>query len=77
MKEYVVVYRNGSTESISCPDKKSLIQNYFKGDEIQFKEEVQLLKWDTLTMRYVENVDHGKIDAEMTTADVNPFGWRG
>ena len=77
MKDYLIVYRSGKTESVSCPDKKSLIEMYFKGDESQFKKEVQLLKWNTLTMMYSEDISQGKINAEISTADANPYGWRG
>jgi len=77
LKDYLIIYRNGTTDSVSRPDKKSLIEIYFKGNEIQFRKEVQLLKWNTLTMMYSEDISRGKINAEMHTADVNPHGWRG
>jgi len=77
MNDYLIVYRNGKTQPVSCPDRKSLIDTYFKGDESLFKKEVQLLKWSTLTMMYSEDTSQEKINAEVSTADSNPYGWRG
>ncbi len=76
MKEYTVVYKDGSTKEIACQDKADLINNHFENSEEKFKNEVVRLMWNTLTMRYVEDVAAGKVNAELSSADVNPYGWR-
>ena len=77
MKEYTVVYKGTrKSEMIMVPDKKTLIQEMYNGDVRKFKEEVQSLQWSTTSMHYVEDVQSEKIHAEITSADVNPYGWR-
>lgn len=76
MKEYTVIYKSGRTEEVAFRDRNALIRHHFKGDIRHFKKEVKLLKWSTLSMQYVENVEIGKINAEISTADVNPYSWR-
>ncbi|MDX1628232.1 MAG: hypothetical protein R3345_06000 [Fulvivirga sp.] len=76
MKEYTVIYKSGKSEVIECADKESLIRHHFNDDEDRFKNEVTRLLWSTLTMRYTEDVGSGEVNAEITSADVNPYGWR-
>ena len=76
MKDYLVVYKNGESETITISGKKELIQVFFNGDEQQFRERVSLLKWNTLSTYYTEDVQKGSVNAHIDTADVNPYGWR-
>ena len=69
MKEYTLFYKDGKIEAVFFPDKKSLIEDHFNGSIDQFKADVTRLRWETLSMRYDEDVLTGKINAEMTTAD--------
>jgi hypothetical protein len=77
MKEYTIVLRNGQSEEAVYPDKSTLIMERFGGNHKAFKKNVSLLKWSTFNVSYIENVQSGKLDAQISTADVNPFGWRG
>ena len=76
MKEYLIVYKNGETTKVNCADKESLVDEYFEGDKEKFKNEVERLIWSSLSIHYVEDVQKEEIDTEITTADVNPYGWR-
>ncbi|MTI21163.1 hypothetical protein E1176_09045 [Fulvivirga sp. RKSG066] len=76
MREYTIVYKSGKSEMIECADKAELIKYHFANDKTKFKNEVSRLMWNTLTMRYVEDIASEKIDAEISSADINPYGWR-
>ena len=76
MKNYTIIFRNGQTEEVMYPDKAALIMEHFGGSHKKFKEKVSLLKWDTHSVSYIENVQLSKVDARISTADVNPYGWR-
>ena len=76
MKDYTLIYKDGKSESVTYPDRKTLIDEHFNGNIEKFRQDVQQLKWDTLTIRYVQDVESGKVNAEISTADANPFGWR-
>lgn len=77
MKEYRVIYKGlKKSEEVMVPDKKALIRVLFDGDETKFRSEVKSLVWSTCGMQYVEDIQNEKIHAEITTADVNPYGWR-
>ncbi|MFZ6052493.1 hypothetical protein [Halocola ammonii] len=76
MTDYTIIYKDGKTEQLECAGKKELIEILFDGQEKSFKDKVSSLKWSTISMRYIEDVETGKIDSEITSADVNPYGWR-
>ncbi|NMM48631.1 hypothetical protein [Marinigracilibium pacificum] len=76
MKEYLIIYTNGKTENVIVPDKQTLINAKFKGDKDVFMKKVKMLQWNTLSMKFVEHVKSGRVDAVISTADANPFGWR-
>ncbi len=76
MKEFTVIYRNGDSKTINAPDKSVLIQDHFEGDQKKFRNEVSRLIWSSLSMHFVEDIDSKQKHAEITTADVNPYGWR-
>ena len=76
MNDYTVIYKDGKTKELECAGKKELIEILFDGQENIFKDTVAKLKWSTISMRYIEDVATGKIDSEITSADVNPYGWR-
>ena len=76
MRDYTIIYKDGTSKNIECADKSDLIKELFDGSEEKFKEKVVRLMWNTLTMRYVEDVASSEVNAELTSADVNPYGWR-
>ena len=76
MTEFTIIYHSGKSEVIECAGKSDLIKQHFSGDEAKFKKEVSRLLWSTLTMRYTEEIGSGEVNAEITSADVNPYGWR-
>jgi len=72
--EFQIVYYNNKSEKVSFPGRQSLINELFNGNSDQYKAQVKRLSWSTLAMKYVEDVKTGKIEAEITSADINPFG---
>lgn len=76
MKDYTIYYKNGTTESVSYPDKNSLIASHFNGDKHKFNNEVERLSWQTLSTLYTEDIQTNECHAQIITADVNPYGWR-
>ena len=77
MKEYTVVYTSGRTEEVEYPDKETLIREHFGNSVKRFRNEVSRLMWNTLSIQYVEDVQNESNFAQITSADVNPYGWRG
>ncbi|WP_137089967.1 hypothetical protein [Mangrovivirga cuniculi] len=77
MKEYTIIYKDGNSEVAMFPNKQSIIDKKFGGNSDAFEKEVKMLQWTTLSMRYVEDIKSGKINAVISTADANPYGWRG
>jgi hypothetical protein len=75
MKEYLVIFKDGHTECLNYPDKKTMITDHF-GTEEQFKSKVDMLKWTSLATEYVEDIRNGNKSAQIFSADVNPYGWR-
>jgi len=76
MRDYTVHFHNGDTKDLEVADKKELIEILFDGSEEKFKEEVDMLKWQSANMFFTEEVSSGKVNSEITTADANPYGWR-
>lgn len=76
MKEYTIVYTDGSVKDVECVGQKELIEEFFAGDEEKFKKDVKRLSWRTISMHYILDVSTGETTAELISADVNPYGWR-
>lgn len=76
MREYEVYYKDGTTINCNAADKKDLVNQLFNGEEKALINKVKLLKWSTGTMVYTQDPAEEKINAEITTADTNPYGWR-
>jgi len=76
MKEYTVFFHNGDERKISCSGKKELVKIVSDGDEKLFKEKVDRIIWSTTAMHYVEDVKTNTVNSQITSADVNPYGWR-
>ena len=76
MKEFTVIFRSGNSKKITSPDKPTLIKEHFNNNEEHFTKEVSRLMWSSLSMHYVEDIDSQESHAQITTADVNPYGWR-
>ncbi len=76
MKDYTIYYKNGNNELVTYQDKATLIKTHFNGNIHKFKREVARLTWQTLTMQYIEDVQNGECHAQLSTADINPYGWR-
>ncbi|MEM9857433.1 MAG: hypothetical protein AAF843_08760 [Bacteroidota bacterium] len=76
MREYEVCYKDGTSQEIEVADRKELVNRLFNGSEDKLKNQVVLLKWQTANMFFTEDVASGKIESQITTADVNPYGWR-
>ena len=68
MNDYTIIYKDGKSENVTYPDRKTLIE--------QFQKDVQQLRWDTLTIRYVQDIESGSVNAEISTADANAFDWQ-
>ncbi|WP_424961756.1 hypothetical protein [Ekhidna sp.] len=76
MKEYTIIYRNRQSEEVAAHGKSDLIKHHFDGDEDKFKNEVEKLVWNELSMQCVLDVSKDKVQSQLFTADVNPYGWR-
>ena len=76
MKEFTVIYTDGRTETLSSPGRRTLLKDHFDNDEEKFRSEVSMLKWTTLATEYVIDVQNGENNAQIFSADVNPYGWR-
>ena len=76
MRDYSVHYKNGEVTEVEVSGREELVKVLFNGSEAKLKDEVELLRWQSTTMVYTEDVATGKIDSEITTADTNPYGWR-
>ena len=76
MKEFRVIYKNKPSELVASPGRKELIKDLYGGNESQFKNEVDKLVWDELSMQCVWDVQEDKVTSQLFTADVNPYGWR-
>ena len=77
MKEFTVIYRNGDSKDITVEGRDTLIREYFDDSEERFANEVIRLIWHGPTTEYIEDVMSGQLYAQISTADVNPYGWRG
>ncbi|WP_291722268.1 hypothetical protein [Bernardetia sp.] len=73
---FIIVYKNGETKDLEAQNKADLIAEYFEGSKEKFENEVKLLRWQQGTVSYTEDVEHGKIDEHIASADTNPYGWR-
>ena len=76
MREYEVFFKDGTTVNCNAADKNDLVEQLFNGKENELLERVKLLKLTTGTMVYTQDPAEEKINAEITTADANPYGWR-
>ncbi len=74
MRDYRVSYVDGKSERIEVVDKTELIERLFDGSEERFKELVSVLEWRSANMFFAEDVATGKIDSQIITADINPYG---
>ncbi|WP_375563059.1 hypothetical protein ACE193_11220 [Bernardetia sp. OM2101] len=73
---FIVVYKNGETKDLEAQNRADLIIKYFDGNEQKFKDEIKLLRWQQGTVSYTQNIENGKMDESVATADTNPYGWR-
>lgn len=76
MKEYTIIYKDSTTRDVQVTDKAELIREHFGGSEEEFKKQVSFLKWSELSMQCTLDTTTGKITSEISSADVNPYGWR-
>lgn len=76
MKEFAVKYLDGKIEYINAPSLSLLIADHFKDSESRLKKEVKSIAWRSDGVFYTKNVQEDRTDAQLITADVNPFGWR-
>ncbi|PIY08722.1 MAG: hypothetical protein COZ18_10775 [Flexibacter sp. CG_4_10_14_3_um_filter_32_15] len=73
---FIVIYKNGKMKDLEAQNRTDLIITHFEGNEQKFKDEVKLLRWQQGTVSYTENIENGKTDENVATADTNPYGWR-
>ncbi len=76
MRDYQVHFKDGTTKEIEVGGRKELIDLLFNGSEQKLKDKVSMLTWGSVNMSFSENVQSGKVESTITTADVNPYGWR-
>ncbi|MEP0986447.1 hypothetical protein [Ekhidna sp.] len=76
MKEYTIIYKNKPSEVVAAAGRLDLIKIQFDGDENRFKQDVKKLVWDELSMQCVLDIASDQINAQLSTADINPYGWR-
>lgn len=73
---FIVIYRNGETKDVEAQNRADLIVQHFEGNEQKFKDEVKLIRWQQGNVHYSEDVENGKMDESIESADTNPYGWR-
>ena len=76
MPTFTVTYKNGEAEDLEAFSRDDLIKQHFDDSDSHLKKKVKMITWHHNTIQFVEDVETGQIDKEVSTADANPYGWR-
>lgn len=76
MPTFFVTLKNDESKELEAFSRADLVEQHFGGDEAKLKAEAKLIRWHHNTIQFSENLETGKTDQEVSTADANPYGWR-
>ncbi|EIM76788.1 hypothetical protein A3SI_08786 [Nitritalea halalkaliphila LW7] len=75
MPFFTLYLHQGTKQVIEADDRNDLILKC-QAEGIRFQQEVKEVHWTDRTLHMMEEVSTGEIRRDISTADVNPHGYR-
>ncbi len=76
MPYYTLILHDNSKTVVLAESKAELLEEIKKSYSTDLQTQIKEVHWEDRTLHFVEDFRTGEIRRDISTADVNPFGYR-